>query len=108
MCYKYVTQCCDLSSLLLQRIDRNEPVAFYLFLFALEIRTNSASFLGNSKSIFSFLRLEEEEEEVEEKKICPRSRLGEEKLNFDFDDGSSRTCQISRQNGLIELHNPLV
>jgi len=81
-----------------QCIDRNELVAFYLFLFALELRTNSASFLGNSKSIFSSLRLEEEE--VEEVKICPRIRMGEEKLKFDFDNGSSRTSEISRENSL--------
>lgn len=105
MCCKYVTQCCDLSSLLLQYTDLNELAAFYLFLFALEFRTNSAGFPGNSKSFFSFLRLEEEVEEV---KICPRIRLGEENLNFDFDDGSSRTCQIKRQNSLNELYNPLV
>jgi len=54
--------------------------------------------LGNSKSTFSFLRLEEEE--VEEVKICPRIRIGEEKLKFDFDNGSSRTSEISRENSL--------
>lgn len=81
-------------------IDRNELFVciYILFLYAIKLPTNSASFQGNSNSIFSFPRLKEEE--VEEVKVAHAFVQGKKKLKFDFDNGSSRTNEISRGNSL--------